>query len=98
MIRRRPDSQEPDGVLEETALKPILEVFPSVGDAGARRMVEEGIDLYVRFGFTTATEGRAFPRDLEVFAQMAEAGELAIDVVAFPDFWLGRGLLEDNPC
>ena len=97
VIRRRPDSQEPDGVLEETALKPILEVFPAVGDAGARRMVEEGIDLYVRFGFTTATEGRAFPRDLEVFAQMAEAGELAIDVVAFPDFWLGRGLLEDNP-
>jgi predicted amidohydrolase YtcJ len=97
VIRRRSGSQEPDGVLEETALMPILKVFPSVGDAGQHRMVEEGIALYTRFGFTTATEGRAFPADLDLFAKMAEAGELAIDVVAFPDYWLSREALEGNP-
>jgi predicted amidohydrolase YtcJ len=89
--------QEPDGVLEETALMPILKVFPSVGDAGQRRMVAEGIAAYTRFGFTTATEGRAFPADLDLFTEMAEAGELAIDVVAFPDYWLGREGLDGNP-
>lgn len=97
VIRRRSGSQEPDGVLEETALMPILKVFPEVGDAGARRMVKEGIALYIKFGFTTANEGRAFPKDLELFASMAEAGELGIDVVAYPDYWLAHEALEGNP-
>jgi predicted amidohydrolase YtcJ len=96
VIRRRPDSREPDGVLEETALMPVLEVFPTIGEAGQRRMVREGIEAYTRFGFTTATEGRAFPADLELYVAMAEAGQLAIDVVAFPDYWLGRDSLDGN--
>jgi predicted amidohydrolase YtcJ len=61
VIRRRSGSREPDGVLEETGLLPILGVLPEVGDAGQRRMVEEGIASYTEFGFTTANEGRAFP-------------------------------------
>lgn len=97
VIRRRPGSREPNGVLEETGLMPILEVFPETGDAGSRRMVEEGIALYTEFGFTTANEGRAFPADLELFASMAEGGDLAIDVVVYPDYWLGREALEGNP-
>jgi predicted amidohydrolase YtcJ len=97
VIRRRTGSREPDGVLEETGLMPILEVFPEIGDGGARREVEEGIALYTEFGFTTANEGRAFPQDLDVFTSMAEAGELAIDVVVYPDYWLGREKLEGNP-
>jgi predicted amidohydrolase YtcJ len=97
VIRRRPGSQEPDGVLEETALMPVLKVFPAISDAGSRRMVREGIALYTRFGFTTANEGRAFPADLALFAAMAEEGELPIDVVAFPDYWLVRDTLEGNP-
>jgi predicted amidohydrolase YtcJ len=96
VIRRRAGSQEPNGVLEETALTPILAVFPPVSDAGQRRMVAEGIAAYTRFGFTTANEGRAFPADLDLFAEMAEAGELVIDVVAYPDYWLGREALADS--
>ena len=97
VIRRRAGGREPDGVLEETALGPVLKVLPAVSEAGSRRMVAEGIALYTKFGFTTATEGRAFPPDLDLFAAMAEAGELAIDVVAFPDYWLVRDQLEGNP-
>ena len=52
-IRRQEGSNEPNGVLEETALAPILKVFPSVGEAGQRQMVAEGIAAYIRFGFTT---------------------------------------------
>ena len=97
VIRRRAGTREPDGVLEETAAGPVLKVLPAVGEDGARRMVREGIAAYTRFGFTTATEGRAFPADLDIYAAMADAGELGIDVVAFPDYWLGRGSLENNP-
>ena len=97
VIQRRPGSREPNGVLEETALMPVLGVFPKVDDAGQRRMVREGIDAYTGFGFTTATEGRAFPSDVDLYIAMAEAGELEIDVVAFPDYWLGRDTVADSP-
>jgi predicted amidohydrolase YtcJ len=86
VIRRQAGSREPDGVLEETAVMQILGVFPQVDEAGARRMVREGIAAYTRFGFTTASESRAFPSDLDLYAALAEAGELEIDVLAYPDF------------
>ncbi len=97
VIQRRPGSREPNGVLEETALMPVLRVFPKVDGAGQRRMVREGIAAYIGFGFTTATEGRAFPSDVDLYIAMAEAGELEIDVVAFPDYWLGRDTVAGSP-
>ena len=96
VIRRRAGTREPDGVLEETAVFAVLPVFPDFGEEGARHMVREGIAAYTRFGFTTATEGRAFPSDLDIYAAMAEAGELGIDVIAFPDYWAAREGLADN--
>ena len=97
VIQRRPGSREPNGVLEETALMPVLRVFPKVDGAGQRRMVREGIAAYTGFGFTTATEGRAFPSDVDLYIAMAKAGELEIDVVAFPDYWLGRDTVAGSP-
>ena len=97
VIRRRPGSREPNGVLEETALLPILEVLPRIDEAGQRTMVKKGIEAYTRFGFTTAQEGRAFPTDLDLYIAMAEADELAIDVVAYPDYWLARDKVADSP-
>jgi len=97
VIRRRAGSREPDGVLEETAAFAILPVFPDFGEEGARHMIRMGIDAYTRFGFTTATEGRAFPSDLEIYTAMADAGELGIDVIAFPDYWAAGEGLAENP-
>ncbi len=97
VIRRRLGSREPNGVLEETALLPILEVLPRIDEAGQRTMVKKGIEAYTRFGFTTAQEGRAFPTDLDLYIAMAEADELAIDVVAYPDYWLARDKVAGSP-
>ena len=97
VIQRRPGSREPNGVLEETALMPVLKVFPKIDGAGQRRMVREGIAAYTGFGFTTATEGRAFPSDVDLYIAMAESGELEIDIVAFPDYWLGRDTVTGSP-
>jgi len=96
-VRRRPGSREPNGVLEETALGPILDVFPKIDQAGQHTMVKKGIEAYTRFGFTTAQEGRAFPQDIDLYVAMAEADELAIDVVAYPDYWLARDKVAGSP-
>ena len=97
VIRRRPNSSDPDGVLEETALSPILAVFPKIDEAGQRTMVKKGLEAYTRFGFTTAQEGRAFPSDVDLYIAMAEADELTIDVVAYPDYWLARDKVANSP-
>ena len=97
IIRRRPGSREPNGVLEETALRPILDVFPKIDEAGQRTMVKNGVEAYTLFGFTTAQEGRAFPQDIDLYIEMAEAGELAIDVVAYPDYWLAHDKVANSP-
>ena len=97
VIRRRSGSREPNGVLEETALTPILGVFPKIDEAGQRAMVKKGLEAYTRFGFTTAQEGRAFPSDVDLYIAMAEAKELSIDVVAYPDYWLARDKVSNSP-
>jgi predicted amidohydrolase YtcJ len=97
IIRRRPGSQDPNGVLEETAVMPILGVFPKIDEAGQRKMVKKGLEAYTRFGFTTAQEGRAFPSDIDLYIAMAEADELTIDVVAYPDYWMAREKVSGSP-
>jgi hypothetical protein len=97
VIRRRAGTREPDGVLEETALAPILGVIPKLTGADQEKMVVAGLEAYARFGFTTACEGRAFPADVDLYAKMAEAGQLTIDVIAYPDFWLGKDKVKDSP-
>ncbi|MFI5180767.1 MAG: amidohydrolase [Thermoanaerobaculia bacterium] len=96
-VVRRGVKGEPDGVLEETAGMLVLPVFPKLKGADQRLMVRKGLEAYARFGFTTAQEGRAFPSDLALYKEMAENGELSLDVVAYPDFWLAHGTLKGDP-
>ena len=86
VIRRRAGSQEPDGRLEETAFISVaFHLMGGFADGTQRSLIQAGVDLYTRFGYTTAEEGRASPDNLKHEIAAAEAGELAIDVVAYPD-------------
>jgi predicted amidohydrolase YtcJ len=59
VIRRRAGTQEPDGVVEETAFFALLGVLPRLSEADREAIAQAGQDLYQRFGFTTAQEGRS---------------------------------------
>jgi predicted amidohydrolase YtcJ len=86
VIGRRDGSKEPDGRLEELAF--INVAFKLFGgfDAGTQRsLIKAGIGLYSRFGYTTAEEGRASGDNIKHEAAAAEADDLDIDVVAYPD-------------
>jgi predicted amidohydrolase YtcJ len=48
-------------------------------------MIMAGADLWARFGYTTAQEGRTDPGGAEVVRAFANEGGLAIDVVAYTD-------------
>jgi predicted amidohydrolase YtcJ len=97
VIRRRKGSQEPDGVLEETAfMVPAMTLMGSVGAEGLKTFAREGAKLWARFGYTTAQEGRSMPATAALLKQVADAGGFAIDVATYPDVLVDRDFIKAN--
>jgi len=86
VFRRREGSQEPNGVMEEYAFFLLVSKLMSNFDNDVNdALVVAGTQLDASFGYTTAQEGRAMGTGLEAMKRVAESGELAIDLVAYPD-------------
>ena len=86
VIRRNKDSKKPEGTLEESAMYgPLFKVFEKIDSTGNAKIIRAGIESYIKYGFTTAQEGRASNMVCETFRKMAAAKELPIDIYAYPD-------------
>ena len=97
VIQRKEGSQEPNGVLEETAAFPLLlKLFSRVGSNGATAFIKSGTELWASFGYTTAQEGRASPSSVKIFQALADSEELKIDVAAYPDILMDREIIKKN--
>jgi predicted amidohydrolase YtcJ len=97
VIRRRAGTQEPDGVLEETAGFPVLsKLLGGIGPKGAKKFVEAGAELWASFGYTTAQEGRAMPATAGLIKAVADEGKLKIDVAAYVDVLVDRDFAKAN--
>ncbi len=84
VIGREPGSQEPDGLLFETAFLPIFSRLPSPGDEEILAMLEAGQELYLRAGITTAQEGATMKHQLDLLRALGARGGLKLDVVVLP--------------
>ena len=84
VIGREPGSQEPDGLLFETAFLPIFAKVPGPGDDEALELLKAGQELYLREGITTAQEGATMKHQLDLLRILADRGLLKLDVVALP--------------
>jgi predicted amidohydrolase YtcJ len=85
-FRREADGATPNGVAEEYAFFRLI--FAALANATAEtqdRMLIAGTEMMARFGYTTAQEGRADPQSMATMARVAARGDLAIDLVAYPD-------------
>ncbi len=97
VIQRGEDGREPNGVLEETAAFPLLlKLLGRVGAEGAKIFLKAGIDLWARFGYTTAQDGRTMPDGVQVIKAVAGEGGLKIDVVSYPDVLVARDLIKQE--
>lgn len=85
VIRREAGSQQPNGVLEESAFWAVLSALPKLSEADKEAIAEAGQALYLRYGYTTAQEGRATPAIDGVWESLAGKDRIKLDVVAYPD-------------
>jgi predicted amidohydrolase YtcJ len=86
VIRRQQGSQTPNGVLEENAFfGPLFGLMGKLDAEANQVLFAAGVNLYKRFGYTTAQEGRASTGSTATMAAVAKSGKLDIDVVAYPD-------------
>jgi len=91
VIQRGEDGKEPNGVLEETAAFPLLiKLLSRVGAEGSKTFIHAGAELWARFGYTTAQDGRTMPGALASLKSVADEGGLKIDVVSYPDVLVDR--------
>jgi predicted amidohydrolase YtcJ len=89
VIRRLAGSNEPDGVLEENAFYLALSGLVKTARTGpetALNFAKKGAEVYARYGFTTAQEGRAIKGVYEALKAAAAAGVLPIDVAVYVDY------------
>ena len=86
VFRREEGSQQPNGVMEETALFAVMGSLFTRLDLNANlEMIREGARFYSSFGYTTAQDGRSSTATCNMIAMLAERGELPIDILSFPD-------------
>jgi predicted amidohydrolase YtcJ len=83
VIRREPGSDEPNGVLEETAMAAAFAGIPAPPEAKTAAAVERALMLYASKGITTAQEDAATGGMLSVFKSLAGKKPLPIDVVGY---------------
>lgn len=83
-IARREGSNEPLGLLMETAFVPIFAELPKPSEEELMASLDEAQALYTSRGVTTAQEGATHKADLEFLIRAADQGRFKIDIVSLP--------------
>ena len=84
VIGREPGSNEPDGLLFETAFMPIFAKMPGPPADEQLDLLASGQEFYLREGITTAQEGATMAEQYNLLRLAADRGLLKIDVIALP--------------
>ncbi len=84
VIVRKPGTQEPYGLIMETAFLPIFSQLPKPTPEQIKAQVKSGQMIYAEAGITTAQEGASHLADVRIMQNAADNGEFFIDVVSYP--------------
>jgi predicted amidohydrolase YtcJ len=84
VIVRKPGTQEPYGLIMETAYLPIFASLPKPTPEQEVEWSKAGQMLFAQHGITTAQEGATHAAELDVLKRAAAGGATIIDVVSYP--------------
>jgi hypothetical protein len=97
VIVRKPGTQEPYGLIMETAFLPIMEKADAMTPEQEIAYTKAGQMLYAEAGITTAHEGASHISQIQTIKRATEAGANIIDVVAYPFITDVDKVLEEVP-
>ncbi len=97
VIVRKPGTNEPWGLIMETAYFPVVAALPKPTREQEGEWSRAGQMLYARAGITTAQEGATQADEIELMKRATEGGANIIDVVAYPFITELDKVLEQNP-
>ncbi|MCB1086700.1 MAG: amidohydrolase [Verrucomicrobiae bacterium] len=97
VIVRKPGSDEPEGLLMESAFLPIFAQLPKPSPEEELEALVEGQKIFAAAGVTTAHEGATHLDQLQTLQRGAKAGKLFIDVIAYPFITEMKMTLRANP-
>ena len=86
VIVRREESNEPLGLLMETAWFPVVAALPKVEGESRFDNVRLAQAYYASWGVTTAQEGYTSMEDFSLLKEAAQRGDLYLDLVALGGF------------
>ncbi|MFO1088003.1 MAG: amidohydrolase family protein [Hyphomicrobiales bacterium] len=84
VIVRKPGTEEPWGLIMETAFLPVMEQAEPMTAQQEVDWTRAGQMLYAKAGITTAQEGATHLPQFETMERASKAGANIIDVVSFP--------------
>ncbi|WP_310993681.1 amidohydrolase [Aequorivita marina] len=85
-IERMPNSQEPAGLVQETAMYPFVGNMLKILESKQAEFFPATQDKYAKNGITTAQDGMTDRNAIEFFQSQADSGKLEMDLIALPGF------------
>jgi hypothetical protein len=85
-IDRYPGTQEPNGLVQETAMYPFVGNMLQVLNAKSAEFFEATQEHYAENGITTAQDGLVGRQKIDFYRAQAEQGQLKIDLIALAGF------------
>ncbi|MCC3306840.1 amidohydrolase [Psychrobacter sanguinis] len=86
MIGRLPNSNEPNGLVQETAMYPFVGHMLQVLNSKQAEFFDQTQDVYAQKGITTAQDGMTDREAIRFFQSQADQGKLKIDLVSLAGF------------
>jgi predicted amidohydrolase YtcJ len=97
IIIRKPGTQEPWGLIMETAWLPVFGALPKPTPEQEVEWSKAGQALYARHGVTTAHEGATHAAELALMKRAAAGGANLIDVIAYPFITELDRIMQEHP-
>lgn len=84
VIVRKPGTNEPYGLIMETAFLPIFGALPSPNESQEIEWTIAAQKMYAANGITTAHDGATHLKDIRVISRVTKADKNIIDVIVYP--------------
>ena len=86
VIRREGDGKTPNGVIEETAMYPLVKLLAPPNLEASIAPLVTAAKIYASYGITTGQDGRVMPESWAALDEAAKRNLLPIDVVSLVSF------------